>query len=181
MGCGCGCAELDPYAAALIAPCEGAGPGMGWISPPVIYDQMRDIDQRADSLDADISTMTLKPGTAAAWRVWYENWKKFFADHLSTSGKFANLLDTEGLKIEVDAKQRQLADFYDKVKKAGGDPSSPAPDAPPPPEGVPTWVWLLGGGVVLAIGYSFYRTWGQVQSDRARLMTKIENTLPKLL
>ncbi len=162
---------------------------VGWVAPSLIYDQMRDVDSRADALNGDVPSVASQP-FKDSWATWYRNWKAFYAAKKGLYAELGNLFGTDELKAQVDFKQNELNGFYSlyaqQTLPGGGavpQPSSPSPGPPPqvPPQtasqgilaSIPWWAWGILGVSAAGVGYSFYRAAKQAHADKERLMNEV--------
>jgi hypothetical protein len=159
---------------------HGARPGhpsVGWTTPTIIYDKMREIDAGARELNALMVANVRKPVLLAAWGAWFARWTVFFAKYQGVWAKIGVLLYTDDLARQTEDYRMGYASFratYERERDDKGAPLPapaapipevlPDPSAPPPPDApkkpwfnfgieIPWWVWLVGGAGMTVGGY----------------------------
>lgn len=180
-----------------VAP-SSPSPSTGFTTPTVIFESQRDINLKADALNADVLKNVTRDVFKAAWKGWYDNWKTFFAKYQSGTwqgdwNKASTLLYSDDLSAQTEKYRAELIDWYSgyALEKAPDGsalpPSTTAPPAlkpPPKPDGeesgftIPWWGWMLGGVAVVGGGYLLYQYAMKMKKMRQALD---ERVLPGVL
>jgi hypothetical protein len=160
--------------------------------------EMKAIDAQATSLLGDYQRNV---ASGEPHRAGYENWfstvwKPFFNKNTGLLGPFSNILRTDALASQVEARRNELVGFrasYTTLVTPGGTPVPPptdpnVPQAPPvaPPQPflgmtIPWWAWLLGGVAVAGGGYLAYRSWKSTREEIQRQQHEVFQVLPSML
>jgi hypothetical protein len=178
---------------------------IGWVSPTVIYDEMRAIDAAAKELDGLVMAHVARQVFRDAWAAWYARWRAFFEKYRpdsqwwGTMAKLGAATYTDELWGQVQGYRSDLERFragYVQEKTLKGEPVpspvTPIPIEPPrppePPQGkeprpwwlpeIPWWGWGLGIVVVGGVTYSFYRTAKGVSAKKIAFEREV---LPKVI
>jgi hypothetical protein len=139
----------------LVPPC-GCTRGAGIIdiqSPGSIKAEMETVDSVIRQLDSDIQASNVDAAFKRSWRVFVDEWEKFYKDH---AGWFDRLWYSSYEKT-VEFRKRALA-WREKFVALGGSPSGPA-DQPPKSFTEELWKygkWLLLGGAAF-LGWKLWQ------------------------
>jgi hypothetical protein len=112
---------------------------IGYTTPSVTYDRMRQIDASADSLDRDMKAFVSNAQTLAAWAQWLKGWKTYIAPfNLEDKGAYESaklwaVLSSDDIARQVDSYRQQLDGWYLKYAKERLPNGQPVPD----PSGLP--------------------------------------------
>ncbi len=169
-------------------------------SPSTTYERMHQIDAAASALNLDILANVASPTFLSSWAAWLTNWKAFYAKTIpgfwdTLLGRpLLNLWRADEIATSTNVYSAQLQtwrDDYTKQLNANGQlvppPTGPGAPGPVMPPGgaagwsVPIWAWVVGGTVMTAVGYSVYKTWGQVSRRATSDRVFLESTVRKQL
>lgn len=173
LGVAAGSVSFNPSAQQVRRPTPQVA--VGFTTPSVIYEKMRQIQASAAALDGDVAANVRRDGFKAAWTAWFSTWGAFFRKHQETFQRLANVANTDELNAQTDSYRQQLMNWYDAytreqdpssgqpVPPPSGQPPTPAPAQVEPGAGtdgftVPWWVWTLGGVALVGLGYWAYRS-----------------------
>lgn len=178
------------------------GATVGFTTPSVIYDRMRQIDDAVHSLDRDVQRNVAKIGATEnfrlAWAAYVTRWNGFFERTMSFREK---LLGTPFRSDEIRDQANQFALELDrfvetyKLQPAADGGSVPAPSGPRAPdildpdhpkprddrsfwEKIPWWGYALGVAFAGAVGYSFYRAASHAKRREEDLFKMLPQMLP---
>lgn len=153
------------------------GPVVGFTTPALTFDKMRQINGSALSLNFDIEGHVTRKAFKDAWNQWFKSWQTFFNRYQTTTGKLSTLLDSDAVAAQTESFRIQLVG--DKTLGERGwiaayesesTPENPLPPTsaafvpsttPKPPEkpedGTPWWLIALfvTGGVGVVAGSFF--------------------------
>lgn len=151
-------------------------PNTGFTAPTITYDLMRQIQARAQALDLLVNRYVADPVFRSSWGAWYEQaWEPFFEKY--TQSELARLgaaFYSDELAQRAETFRQQLESFYADYNRQRQPDGQAVPNAGQPvpqvrplpkPEGgslssifaVPWWTWVIGGVVVVGLGYVAYR------------------------
>jgi hypothetical protein len=185
----------------------GARASVGFVPPTLIYDQMRSIEAASVALLGDYQrNVSPTDPMRQAYENWRTNvWLPFFTKHTSTFGKLSNVLDTDTLMAQTEARSNELEGFrrqYTTLVTPGGTPVPPPTGpsvAPPPPipnaptpapswwpsflpkVEVPWWAWVLGGAALVGGGYLAVKAWKRTHEEVGRQRQEVFRMLPALM
>lgn len=186
------------------------GPSVGWTTPSLSFDKMKQINGSALTLNFDIEKNVTRKEFKDSWNLWFKDWQHFFERYQGMAGKFTSLFDsdavaaqTESYRVQLmgdpDAKPRPNPGWigvYEAERTPEGKPVPPSsaapvprlvlppvPGQPPPPEdGLPWWVMtlLVIGGVTFVAGSVFIIRRKLIEAKHAEHMIR-EQVLPLVL
>lgn len=119
------------------------GPMVGWTTPSLTFDKMRQINGSTLSLNFDIEKNVKRKPFKDAWDQWFKSWQTFFARYQTTGGKLSALIDSDLVASQTESFRLQLVGDPSVPPHADGRPGDPGwiaayeaegtPDAPVPP------------------------------------------------
>lgn len=156
------------------------GATVGFTTPVIIYDRMRQIDAAVHSLDRDVQRNVAKTEPTAnfrlAWGDYVRRWNEFFERTMSLREKLLGTpFRTDAVRDQANQFALELDRFVETYKLQPTPEGTPVPppsgagapgviiDRPEPADGlsiwqkIPWWGYGLAAAFVGAIGYSFYR------------------------
>lgn len=170
---------------------------VGWTTPSLIYDKMRQIQASAASLDADVAANVERQAFKDSWKGWYDAWKAFYERTMSGWAKATAWMSSDELNGQVESYRAQLVSWFEAYsrEKKGDQPVPPPNGQPPTPvkppqpgsepdDGftVPWWGWMLGGVAVVGLGYWAYRSATAMKREvEAKDRAIREHVLPAVL
>jgi hypothetical protein len=183
---------------------------VGYTTPALTFDKMRQINGSALSLNFDIEKNVARASFKEAWNRWFADWQHFFDRYQAWGAKLGALIDSDALATQVESYRVDLmgnpkatpkpnpgwVGNYSAELTAEGKPVPPTSAAPvdpelapgedpktrPPEEGLPWWVvsLLVVGGVSVVAGTIFIIRRKVIEAETAKRMLE-RDVLPMVL
>lgn len=175
-------ARPSPFAkrgpVAPMQPWSTASTGIYMIDVEAKMDQ---INVSSTTLDGDVQRNVVDPFFRTSWDAWLASWRKYYADtHRFLTRLLSNPFRADEINREVESRRLQLIGWYDGYAQQKGRDGLPVPSAtgqspivPPTPKdektgaGLPWWFWLVGGALLVGVGYLVYRKIGEGRAKAA--------------
>lgn len=142
---------------------------IGWTTPSVTYDKMKQTDALAQILDGDVKAYVKDETFKKAWSTWYADWHSWFVKSTeSTTQKILNAYESDALAERAESYRQELSRFqvtYAKLRDAEGKPlpsNSPGvvqvvPAPATDERGIKWWHLALGGVAIGGVAFTIWR------------------------